>query len=31
MSANALLQALNVLFERDEFLRQYSNFGDKND
>ena len=31
MSANALLQALNVLFERDEFLRQYSNFGDRND
>ena len=31
MSANALLQALNVLFDRDEFLRQYSNLGDKND
>ena len=31
MSANALLQALNVLYERDEFLRQYSNLGDKND
>ena len=31
MSANALLQALNVLYDRDEFLRQYSNFGDRND
>ena len=31
MSANALLQALNVLYDRAEFLRQYSYFGDKND
>ena len=31
MSSNALLQALNVLYEREEFLRQYSNLGDKND
>ena len=28
MSANALLQALNVLYDRAEFLRQYSNSGD---
>ncbi len=28
MSANALLQALNVLFDRAEFLRKYSNIGD---
>ena len=31
MSANALLQALNVLYEREEFLAQYSNLGDKHD
>ena len=28
MSSNALLQALNVLYDREEFLRLYSNFGD---
>ncbi len=28
MSANALLQALNVLFDRAEFLSQYSGIGD---
>ena len=28
MSANALLQALNVLYDREEFLRTYSNIGD---
>ena len=28
MSVNALLQALNVLFDREEFLRNYSNIGD---
>ena len=31
MSANALLQALNVLYEREEFLAQYSTLGDKHD
>ena len=28
MSANAMLQALNVLFDREEFLRSYSNTED---
>ena len=28
MSANALLQALNVLYDREEFLRVYSTIGD---
>ena len=28
MSANALLQTLNVLYDREEFLRTYSNIGD---
>ncbi len=31
MSTNALLQALNVLYDRDEFLRQFSIDGDRND
>ena len=28
MSSNALLQALNVLYDREEFLRLYSNIGE---
>ncbi len=31
MSTNALLQALNVLYDREEFLQQYSKVGDKYD
>lgn len=31
MSTNALLQALNVLYDRDAFLRQYGIIGDKHD
>lgn len=31
MSTNALLQALNVLYDREEFLQQYSNNGEEND
>ncbi len=31
MSTNALLQALNVLYDRAEFMRQFSTDGDRND
>jgi len=31
MSTNALLQALNVLYDREDFMRQFSIDGDRND
>ena len=31
MSTNALLQALNVLYDREDFMRQFSTDGDRND
>lgn len=31
MSTNALLQALNVLYDREDFMRQFSTNGDRND
>ena len=31
MSTNALLQALNVLYDREEFMQQFTTDGDRND